>query len=109
MINQKTLSKVAVVFSCIHVCALNASILQATFSQYCGKRRKQDAMYNIWITTPTSFNLSCSEKRAFDSLLLSQDHQMHILTCGLLSGPKFMLGVDCSDTEGDPRDDVMTG
>lgn len=31
------------------------------------------------------------------------------LTCGLLSCRKFMLGVDCSDTEGDPRDDVMTG
>lgn len=28
--------------------------------------------------------------------------------CGLLSGPKFMLGVDCSDTEGEPREDVIT-
>lgn len=26
-----------------------------------------------------------------------------------MSGPKFMLGVDCSETEGEPRDDVMTG
>lgn len=33
----------------------------------------------------------------------------HFLTCGLLSGPKFMLGVDGSETEGEPRDDVMTG
>lgn len=30
-------------------------------------------------------------------------------TCGLPSCPKFMLGVDGSDTDGEPRDDVMTG
>lgn len=29
--------------------------------------------------------------------------------CGLLIGPKFMLGVDWRGMEGDPRDDVMTG
>lgn len=34
---------------------------------------------------------------------------MHFLTCGLPSGPKFMLGVDGNDIEGEPREDVMTG
>lgn len=31
-----------------------------------------------------------------------------VLTCGLWRGPKFMLGVDGRDTDGEPRDDVMT-
>lgn len=29
--------------------------------------------------------------------------------CGLLSGPKFMLGVEGRDIEGDPKEEVMTG
>lgn len=37
-----------------------------------------------------------------------QQSHKHVLTCGLLRGPKFMLGVDGSDTDGEPRDEVMT-
>lgn len=33
----------------------------------------------------------------------------HFLTCGLPSGPKFMMGVDGNDREGEPREDVITG
>ena len=65
------------------------------------------AICNIWIRNLTSSFLQ--RKEFFDNLPLSHDHQTHVPTCGLLSGPKFMLGVDCSDTEGDPREDVMTG
>lgn len=42
-------------------------------------------------------------------LLMSHTHtHTHILTCGLWRGPKFMLGVDVSDTDGEPREEVMT-
>lgn len=57
------------------------------------------------LLNPSYFELGEKKKHANNE---QQHSHTRVLTCGLLRVPKFMLGVDGRDTDGEPREEVMT-